>query len=515
MYSLRKLLLGRYAKLQLLYRASSDGWNCATAVGTAAQPGKICGKGPTLHVVVTPEGIFGGYASRPWSCAGAYVADSASFVWSAVGGGFRKFVAAGPANHMYFNTDRVAFGHAHAIYLPLNGMSAAYVKADPNHFSGLGAQSLHPKAPSSISYSDFLVFTVLDEDEYTGGISVGGAWTAGFRDELVRQVKEWRPYAPSCPNADLQKVNLLVVGRMGVGKSSWLNTVITTVRGVPTQILESEPSPSQVTTAQRTLAVRGVQLTIRDLPGWDDEVDWPTYQRMLRCVVRGQARDQEQLQPINRDFLVELEDRDKAPFEEQIHVIAVLRPSRHASPDYEAKIKSIVDEYKGTCPVIALLTKADEQLPASSDLSLAYCYDDILKARSDLAQGLGMDAYRILPVVSYSGPLVYPSVPAEIMALKVLQLVQALGEKAIDKHHLLLAQRRARASPAARAPQANATPTPAAVPTPAPSPTPAPAPASSEDSAANAPGDDAQFCTGCGRQRRPGDAFCGGCGKRQ
>lgn len=336
-----------------------------------------------------------------------------------------------------------------------------------------------------------------EQDEESAGISVGGAWTPGQRDQLKQELLAWRPVALSCPAMSLQKVNLLVVGRMGAGKSSWLNTVLSVAHGRWVQVLDAQPSARQVTTTQRTISLdgTGLHMTIRDVPGWDDVCDWPTYQRMLRCVVTGRARDGERLQPIDRDLLAVMEEREKAPFEERIHVIAVLRPSLMDSPDYDDKIRSVAQEYMGTASVIVLLTQADKQVPHSADLSKVYSHGDVLLARRHLATAINMDENCILPVVSYAGPVTYPCVSAEIMALKALQLALAQGEKAIDGHFLRVnAANRQQTSPAPSSGPSE--PVPAVGPSP------------------SRPDDTPRFCTKCGSRRQEGNVFCGQCGTR-
>jgi hypothetical protein len=70
---------GSGVRLELLYRASRDGFKAADFHG-------LCdNKGATVTVIRSKEGyVFGGYVDQSWNCSNGYVASSSAFLFSLV-----------------------------------------------------------------------------------------------------------------------------------------------------------------------------------------------------------------------------------------------------------------------------------------------------------------------------------------------------------------------------------------------------------------------------------------------
>lgn len=449
---MRVQAFGRHAKLRLLYKMTTG------VKSNAGVHASIDGKGATFHVIVTPQGMLGAFAKRSFANAGGAQADSESFLWRMRDGEFRKFPANGSTNHIHFSgpvifgfnsittttTIRHFFGRrvasttaiSHAFVLDLDNMASSHVKALPAVFSGFSdASDLNP-VTNPLPVVDYMVFSVSDEDEYIDRFDVAREWGSEARDKLLREVKEFRPYAPSIANSSDQVLNVLTVGERGTGKSSFHNAMMSTLRQCPTEILHAAPSAGDVTTQQTNVSLEpfSVKMGIRDVPGWTSVADWSLYMRLLKCIVSGRTRDLDNLLPVTEDLLRSLEARPEPPFDQRIHCIVVLKSAEDDRPAVVEKLRSVVKEFDHVVPVMALLTKVDVQLPDTATLQNVYAVDDFSTARLQLAREAALDANRILPMATYGGDIDYPNVNVEIMVLTALQKAQALAEKALQMY---------------------------------------------------------------------------------
>ncbi len=74
--------LGKQTKLELLYRASRDGWR-APASGHSDFHRKCDNQGATVTVIKSTGGyVFGGYADLPWASSGQYLSSSNAFLFA-------------------------------------------------------------------------------------------------------------------------------------------------------------------------------------------------------------------------------------------------------------------------------------------------------------------------------------------------------------------------------------------------------------------------------------------------
>mmetsp|Transcript_7100 Transcript_7100/g.7984 ORF Transcript_7100/g.7984 Transcript_7100/m.7984 type:complete len:303 (+) Transcript_7100:33-941(+) len=286
-------------------------------------------------------------------------------------------------------------------------------------------------------------------------------WTANGRKVLLRNVKEFRAYAPSLANSSEHTLNILTIGERGSGKSSYLNAMLSTVRQRLTELFHAAPSAGDVTTKQSNLSLEpfGLKMGIRDVPGWTSSSNWPTYMRLLRCIISGRTRDQEDLLPLTEDLLLRLEARPAASFEHQIHCIVILRSIEDDRPAFVEKVTSIVQEFDTRVPVMVLLTKVDTKLAANATLENVHAMEDFEGARLKLAKDVCIEANRVLPLASYGGGVSYPNIHVEILVLSALQRAQALAEKALQVRGLALQRLASEAGPSAQA-AAGTVPTP-------------------------------------------------------
>jgi hypothetical protein len=124
---------GRGVRLELLYRASRDGFKAADFHG-------LCdNKGATVTVIRSKEGyVFGGYADQSWDCSKGWDASPSAFLFSLVRPSSSvavKLPLNGTANYMAMRYDSLCgplFGSGHDIFVKDSA------NTNSNSFTNLG-----------------------------------------------------------------------------------------------------------------------------------------------------------------------------------------------------------------------------------------------------------------------------------------------------------------------------------------------------------------------------------------
>ena len=127
-------------KLELLYRASRDGWR-ATDFHS-----KCDNKGATVTVIKSTGGyVFGGYADLPWASSGQWLSSSNAFIFalqypSGVAPVKMPLTQAPHSNAMYDHSSYgPTFGFGHAIHVADNANSNSNSYNNAGHASQLPA----------------------------------------------------------------------------------------------------------------------------------------------------------------------------------------------------------------------------------------------------------------------------------------------------------------------------------------------------------------------------------------
>ncbi|KAK3590757.1 hypothetical protein CHS0354_017271 [Potamilus streckersoni] len=242
---LEALIGGGRKTFHLLYSAERDGCNAAVFHS------KCNNQGPTLTVLLNGyKTIFGGYTTMSWQNGSNYVHDSAAFLFQLCYNGElnpKRFNVKLPANAIYNHSSYgPTFGSGHDLYtfngtiardgqaLKLNGgmtLNTAYDMqgVDFNKF-----------ANSTMEVIDIEVYSVLDDisPDLCHAELCEKTWrtTIGWSEEVMHNLKgEIENYVPIRdvvgPEVRFPNVNILFIGPVGAGKSSFFNTVNSVFRG--------------------------------------------------------------------------------------------------------------------------------------------------------------------------------------------------------------------------------------------------------------------------------------------
>ncbi|XP_067681003.1 interferon-induced protein 44-like isoform X2 [Haliotis asinina] len=260
---------------ELLYKASRDG--CSNT----AFHQKCDNKGPTVTILYnTSDCVFGGYTSVSWDSAGAYRVDPTAFLFRLYFKGSsnpKKYPAINGTNAIYGHANYgPTFGSGHDIYsfnatvalsgasFPLNGSltpGTSYVMAGDN------AASL---ACSSLNCYDVEVYSVKD-----GSIINDDQWRQLTESKSEVLKSEIETYSP-IDGVKVGRVNILLVGAVGAGKSSYFNTINSIFRGhVTSQACSGSAEHSLTTHFNPAVSISP------DTPGYKKT---PKTQDIIHCV---------------------------------------------------------------------------------------------------------------------------------------------------------------------------------------------------------------------------------------
>ncbi|XP_078340011.1 interferon-induced protein 44-like isoform X4 [Crassostrea virginica] len=261
--------IGRPCHLRLLYKISRDGCSATTFH-------QFCdGQGPTVTVLYnTNNTIFGGFLSQSWNSTGAYINDPSAFLFRLQYSGSSnplKFPVTNTANAVLGQSNYgPTFGSGHDIrtfsgtinksgnYFPLNG-TVSNIGTTYN----LNGQSSSTITNDSLQVTDLEVYKVEDGPEpvkrtITDSVLLDTPWRKfpEFCTETMGNLKEEIvDYAPD-DDSEVTSTNILLIGQIGAGKSSFFNSVNSIFRGKITSQARSGSFEHSLTTVFRKYAIK-------------------------------------------------------------------------------------------------------------------------------------------------------------------------------------------------------------------------------------------------------------------
>ncbi|XP_078075104.1 interferon-induced protein 44-like isoform X2 [Mustelus asterias] len=181
-------------------------------------------------------------------------------------------------------------------------------------------------------------------------------WTTGKRQEQINFIESYKPYMSS-----VSKARVLLIGPIGAGKSSFINSVNSIFRGHVTSRVLAGSGPTSTTTMFKAASPINADTA--------DYIKSPTVGGRIHCVVY----------VINAGKVTE------------------------CSTDIKNEIRAIRSQInKLEVPQVVLLTKVDEECPLiAKDLENVYHSDHIEKKVSAVGQQLGIPISCIIPMKNY------------------------------------------------------------------------------------------------------------------
>ncbi|XP_060580071.1 interferon-induced protein 44-like, partial [Ruditapes philippinarum] len=245
----------------LLYSFTRDG-------ADASVFHRLCdNQGPTVTVIYNTQGtVYGGYTELSWTSSGKYYKDDHAFLFRLYQNGKNnpmKFPVKKPDNAIYcVNTNGPIFGAGYDVNtfnstLPIQNNQFT-LNGGFNFGSAydMGSCSIEQFCNNIKTVTDLEVYSVSDTSLLPPWREIGG-WEHQDLEVLENEIDAWTP-----PHGiKLKTSNILFLGPVGAGKSSFFNTISSIFRGHVTGQAVCGSAEQSITSKYRMYRVRGSALT--------------------------------------------------------------------------------------------------------------------------------------------------------------------------------------------------------------------------------------------------------------
>ncbi|WAR31670.1 IF44L-like protein [Mya arenaria] len=417
-------------------------------------------QGPTVTVLYNQQGsVYGGYTSASWSSNGTNTRDEKAFLFQLQYSGSNR-----PKKFPITNT-------AYSIYCePSYGpMFGGYTAYDMNSFSGTinksgtyyqlngsctyganyamsGVSSWNEIHNGNLQVTELEVYSVCVQPS-TRSASTGTddkefvAWGKHpefgdeLRQELLQEIASMQPYS----ELKLQEYRVLLIGPVGAGKSSFVNTVCSAFKGRIVQRAscgEEQHSFTKSYQAYNVKTKKNASLHFRLCDTRGLEPDLGINIKEFDYLVNGHVPEKYEF---NAEASISLEDKMfvvKPSLAEKVHcVVFVIDAStlNKLDPDVMKKMKEFVKiTARGNTKQALLLTKIDiadscvKESPKHAFKSRRI--QDVVVTASKM---FGFPRYSILPVKNYEEEAEMREV-VDILALLALRKILHFAEDYMD-----------------------------------------------------------------------------------
>nr|XP_034306895.1 interferon-induced protein 44 [Crassostrea gigas] len=227
--------IGRDSQLELLYKLSRDGMSYQRFH-------ELCdNKGPTVTIFYnTDNNVYGGYVSDSWGSTGRWFSDQKAFLFKLHSAGNWKpvmFPYTSRETH-YKKHDYGPWFHSLPSFYSGSIMNKSadgyYLLHNSSFFDGCGfdlkgetAQSVANGHNNVTDLEVYLVKDGLPDDEMESPWRDSSEWNSQTFQELKEFVANYEPLE----EMKIPEVNILLIGQVGAGKSSFLNTINSIFKG--------------------------------------------------------------------------------------------------------------------------------------------------------------------------------------------------------------------------------------------------------------------------------------------
>ncbi|XP_062573039.1 interferon-induced protein 44-like [Saccostrea cucullata] len=433
--------IGKKCHFRLLYKISRDGCSAATFHQ------QCNGQGATVTVFYnTNNTIYGGYLAQSWHSNGAYINDPNAFLFRLQYNG-----SSNPLKCPISNTATAGYGHNN--YGPTFGGHDIYsfggnINKSGNYFQlngsfnmgnsyTLNGQSSNSIANGNLQVTDLEVYQVKDgpDPNKSSGKTVDSVldnpWRKfpEFNDEAVQQVKELIVDFEPESDAELSAVNILLIGQIGAGKSSFFNSVNSIFRGKITSKARSGSFEHSLTTVFRKYTIKdqnsGHNLKIRLCDTRGLEEDFTIDAQEIAYILDGNVPDRYQFNP-SSPFTTETFGFIRNPrLGDKIHCVAFVVDGSTIDV-MPQKILKQLKELQGrmnqrNIPQVVYLTKLDKVCrKVDEDTSNMFYSPAVRDTVNKVADVMGLPRGHILPIKNYENETsLDPNI--DILILKALK----------------------------------------------------------------------------------------------
>ncbi|XP_029110750.1 uncharacterized protein LOC108919030 isoform X2 [Scleropages formosus] len=232
-------------------------------------------------------------------------------------------------------------------------------------------------------------------------------WTAERRNELLNEVKRYKPSVSS-----VKQARILLVGPVGAGKSSFSNSINSVFHGhITSQAVTGTTSESSVTLKFRTYQIEAGQdgeplpFILCDTMGLEKGPAQGLNIEDIPNILSGHIGDGYKFNPVSA--LEDCKSSKLEKLENKIHCVAYFLEVSKVSviPDtLWEKLRAIRKKVnKFSVPQVLLLTKVDHGCPpVEKDIQKVYHSEYLQKMIKDASAHLGIPLLSVFPVKNYT-----------------------------------------------------------------------------------------------------------------
>nr|XP_022300549.1 interferon-induced protein 44-like isoform X2 [Crassostrea virginica] len=440
--------IGKPCHFRLLYKISTDG--CSAPVFHQ----RCDGQGPTVTVLYnTNNTMYGGYLSQNWNSNGGWINDPSAFLFRLQYNGSSnplKFAVSQAVHAGYGHSNYgPTFGAGHSLhtfsgtinksgnYFPLNG----YVHSIGNSYN-LNGQNSSTITNDSLQVTDLEVYSVIDGADYQDKPKdkpwrEHTEWTEEKMKEMKENLLAYKPVS----EANVTAANILLLGQIGAGKSSFFNSVNSISRGKITSKACSGSFEHSVTTMYRQYKIKdrssGKFLKFRLCDSRGFEEDFALDAQEISFILDGNIPDRYQFSPMV-PFTPDTPGYIKNPdLENKIRCVAFVIDGSTTDVMPDKILKRMKDlqirmNQRGL-PQIILLTKLDKICPdVNDDVTNTYRSSAVCDAVEKVADIMGLPRGHVLPVKNYESETKLKT-GVNILLMEALELCLDFADDFMDE----------------------------------------------------------------------------------
>ncbi|XP_048743912.2 interferon-induced protein 44-like [Ostrea edulis] len=440
--------IGKTCHFRLLYKISRHKCSAETFHK------KCDGQGPTVTVLYnTNNTIYGGYLSKSWNSNGSYISDSNAFLFRLQYNGSFNPVKADVNDSKYANA---AYGQRN--YGPTFGGNY-----DLHSFSGTISKTRHEFAlngslnmsggyynyihqdtssmtNNNLNVTNLEVYLVADgpDPKFSDAPWRESAeWNEESAQNLRQSLIKYKPVA----EVNVPAANILLVGQIGAGKSSFFNSVNSIFRGKITSKACSGSFEHSVTTAYRQYEIKDfssgkfLNFHLCDTRGFEEEFEMDAQE--ISFILDGNVPDRYQFQPMvpfTRDTPGYVKEPD---IQDKIHCVAFVVDGSTVDVMPEKVRKQLKDLQvkmnQRNIPQVVLLTKLDKICPdVENDITNTFTSFAVYDAVVKVAEIMGLPRAHILPIKNYESEINL-KIGVDILLMEALQRCLDFADDSMDE----------------------------------------------------------------------------------
>ncbi|XP_034306975.2 interferon-induced protein 44-like isoform X2 [Magallana gigas] len=434
--------IGKTCHFRLLYKISRDGCSARTFHQ------KCEGQGATVTVLYnTNNTIYGGYLSQSWNSNNVFISDPNAFLF--------RLQYNGSSSPLKFPVSSAAYaGYGHINYGPVFGdghdiltfsgtgnSSGGYFSLNGSVSSIGSSYSLNGQSSNSITnnnlqVTDLEVYQVLDgpdpkKTKMAESSLLDKPWRkfSEFNAETANKLKEELvDYGPDSKTG-VTAANILLIGQIGAGKSSFFNSVNSIFRGKITNKARSGSFEHSLTTVYRKYNVKdhnsGQTLKIRLCDTRGLEEDFAIDSQEISHILDGNISDRYQFNP-SAPFTTETFGFIRNPhLGDRIHCVAFVVDGSTIDVIPEKILKQMKAMQsrinQRNIPQVVYLTKLDKVCPmVEEDAGHMFHSSAVREAVDKIADVMGLPRGFVLPIKNYESETILDQ-NRDILILKALK----------------------------------------------------------------------------------------------